>query len=233
MKVPDQDFHNFDNCGKWKFKKGQVWALYDDPHGLPRLYAAIENVISQNPLKVIIRWLHSDSNEEFGPMEWISSGFQKTSGVFVKGKRELVDAELCFSHIVSCKVVNRGITHIYPKKGDVWAVYKNWSPEWDVSVHHSPEVFNQFNIVEALHDYSEETGITVAPLIKVPGFKSVMKRNADPALHITFPKHEIFRLSHQVPFCLLTEENYPGAPRECIEIDLGAVPFEFAEVEQS
>ncbi|CAM9001338.1 unnamed protein product [Rhodiola kirilowii] len=229
MEVPDGDFHNFSDRSKWKFEKGQVWAVYDEQYGMPRLYATVDNVVSKRPFKVKLRWLDSRSNEEFETIRWIGSGFHKTSGVFHRGQPEEVNDKSCFSHIVNCKRGSGGVTHIYPKKGDVWAVFKNWSPDWDANVRSSPEVFNQYDIMEVLQDYTEKTGVTVAPLVKLPGFKSVMQRNSDPTSQVTIPKHEIFKLSHQVPFCPLTENNYPNAPSGCLEIDLAAVPYEFPQ----
>uniref|UniRef100_A0A7N0SZX2 J domain-containing protein n=1 Tax=Kalanchoe fedtschenkoi TaxID=63787 RepID=A0A7N0SZX2_KALFE len=230
MDVPDSDFHNFDSDRTASaFKKGQVWALYDDQHGMPRLYAKVERVLSEEPFEAQLRWLNSKHNAEFGPMRWIACGFHKTSGQFHRGNPLIKNDTSCFSHVVNCTYGKRGVTYVYPKKGDLWAVYRNWSSDWDASVRLSAEVFNQFDIVEVLQDYNEEKGVTVAPLDKVPGFRTVLQRNSDPASHMTIPKHEIFRLSHQVPFRLVTEDENRISSRGCYEFDPAAVPCEFVQ----
>ncbi|KAL4385006.1 hypothetical protein GQ457_15G006810 [Hibiscus cannabinus] len=54
-------------------------AAYDDDDGMPRYYAAIHSVISSKSLKMRLSWLNSKSNAELAPLNWIGSGFHKTS----------------------------------------------------------------------------------------------------------------------------------------------------------
>ncbi|XVF65378.1 hypothetical protein PTKIN_Ptkin09bG0243700 [Pterospermum kingtungense] len=59
--------------------ENQVWAAYDDDDGMPRFHAKIHSVISLKPFKIRIGWLNSKSNSELAPLNWIGSGFYKTT----------------------------------------------------------------------------------------------------------------------------------------------------------
>lgn len=229
MTVPDPDFHDFDKDRTvGAFGDNQVWAAYDDDDGMPRYYAMIHNVISRKPFKMRISWLNSKSNAEFGPLNWVGSGFFKTSGNFRVGQYKIYESANAFSHRVKWTKGLRGAIQIYPSKGDVWALYRNWSPEWN---EHTPdEVIHQYDMVEVLDDYDKEKGVTVIPLVKVAGFRTVFRQHMDKEQAMVIPREEMFRLSHQVPFCLLTGEESPRAPKGCLELDPAATPMELLQV---
>ena len=116
----------------------------------------------------------------------------------------------------------RGSIQIFPKKGDVWALYTNWSPEWNGFTLN--EVIHNYEMVEVLEDYNEERGVIVAPLVKVAGFKSVFCQNLDPEEKKTIPREEMFRFSHQVPSYV-----FPGQEANR-ELDPAALPSELLQV---
>lgn len=229
INVPDPDFHNFDmDRTESSFGDDQVWAAYDDDDGMPRYYARVHKVISLKPFKMRISWLNSRSNSELGPIDWIGLGFTKTCGEFRTGRHEISDSLNSFSHKVSWTKGTRGVVQIYPKKGEIWAVYKNWSPEWD---EHTPdEVIHKYEMVEVLDDFGEEQGVTAAFLIKVTGFKAVFCMPVDSREVRRIPRDEMFRFSHQVPYHLLTGEEARNAPKGCRELDPAATPVELLEV---
>ncbi|XP_015571313.2 uncharacterized protein LOC8274377 isoform X1 [Ricinus communis] len=229
INVPDPDFHNFDlDRTESSFGDDQVWAAYDENDGMPRYYARIHKVISLKPFKMRISWLNSRSNLEFSSLDWVGSGFPKTCGDFRAGRHEVTGTLNSFSHKVKWIKGNRGVIRILPSKGDVWALYTNWSPDWN---QHTPdEVVHQYDMVEVLDDYSEEQGVSVAPLIKVAGFKTVFHRHMDPNKVKKIPKEEMLRFSHQVPDHLLTDEEAPNAPKGCRELDPAATPLELLQV---
>jgi curved DNA-binding protein CbpA len=228
--VPDPDFHDFDkdrteSC----FQENQVWAAYDDDDGMPRFYAVIHSVISLDPFKMRISWLNSRINTELGPIKWIDSGFSKTCGEFKTGKPEMMKAINSFSHRLAVESEgNPGIVKIYPK-GDVWALYKNWSPEWNK--HTEDEVIHKYEIVQVSEDYDEELGaVAVTPLVKVAGFKTVFRRDADARETRSIPRQEMFRFSHQIPLHVLTGEEAANAPKGCLELDPASTPSEYLVV---
>ncbi|KAK9748305.1 hypothetical protein RND81_02G049100 [Saponaria officinalis] len=229
MVVPDSDFHDFDK-GRTEnsFGDNQVWAAYDNDDGMPRFYAMIHNVLSRKPFKMRISWLNSKSSAEFGNLNWIGCGFYKTSGDFRVGKHELNKTVNSFSHRVKWTKGARGAIRIFPSKGDVWALYKNWSPDWN---EHTPdETIHQYEMVEVLSDYNEDKGMIVIPLVKHAGFKTVFHQHVDQNQVRVIPREEMFRFSHQVPSCLLTGKESPNAPTGCVELDPAAVPTELLQV---
>ncbi|CAB4294607.1 unnamed protein product [Prunus armeniaca] len=229
INVPDPDFHDFDKDRLEKcFEESQVWAAYDGDDGMPRYYALVHNVISLDPFTMRISWLNSKTNSELGPLSWVSSGFSKTCGDFRVGKYEVNKSLNSFSHRVRWTKGPRGAICIYPRKGDVWALYRNWSPDWNELT--ADEVIHKYDMVEVVEDYNEDLGVLVAPLVKVAGFKTVFHRHLDPEEARRIPREEMFRFSHHVPSYLLTGHEAPNAPKGCRELDPAATPSELLEV---
>ncbi|KAK9284602.1 hypothetical protein L1049_023778 [Liquidambar formosana] len=223
--VPDPDFHDFDKDRSEEcFKPKQIWALYDEEDGMPRLYCMIRQVISIEPFKIHITYLNSKTDSEFGSVNWVDSGFTKSCGNFKAWTTDIVDQVNIFSHVLRGGKAGRGgCVRIYPKSGDIWAVYRNWSPDWNRST--PDEVRHQYEMVEVLDDYSEELGVCVTPLVKLDGFKTVYHRNANKNAIRWIPRREMLRFSHQVPSCLLKGE-VSNLPDGCWDLDPAATPDE-------
>ncbi|KAK8599907.1 hypothetical protein V6N13_060287 [Hibiscus sabdariffa] len=229
INVPDSDFHNFDlDRSESSFEDDQVWAAYDADDGMPRFYARVHKVISLKPFKMKISWLNSRSNSEFGELDWIGSGFSKTCGEFRSGRHEISETLNSFSHKVQWTKGVRGVIRIFPRKGDVWALYRNWSPDWNENT--PDDVRHKYDMVEVLDDYNEEHGVSVAPLTKVSGFRTVFQKHIDPKEVRMIPKEEMFRFSHQVPNYLLTGQEAQNAPTGCRELDPAATPVDLLQV---
>ncbi|KAL8506930.1 hypothetical protein ACS0TY_017716 [Phlomoides rotata] len=226
--VPDSDFHDFDKDRSEEcFKPKQIWALYDEEDGMPRLYCLIREVISVNPFKIYIGYLSSKTDTEFGSVNWLDSGFTKSCGSFRVFHSETVEQVNIFSHILSKEKAGRGgCVRIYPRCGDIWAVYRNWSPEWNRTT--PDEVRHQYEMVEVLADYSEEKGVWVTRLVKLNGYKTVYQRNADTNAVRWIPRREMLRFSHQVPSCCLKVEG-TNLPEGCWDLDPAATPEELLQ----
>lgn len=229
INVPDSDFHNFDlDRSESSFEVDHVWASYDDDDGMPRFYARIQKVISRKPFKIQISWLNSKNSDEFGPLDWMGSGFTKTCGDFRVGRPEISTALNAFSHRVVWTKGLRGVIRIVPTKGEIWALYRNWSSDWNEDT--PDEIRHKYNVVEVLEDYNEEQGVCVAPLIKVAGFRTVFRRHMDPKETKWVPKEEMYSFSHQVPHHMLTGQEAANAPNGCRELDPAAIPIELLQV---
>ncbi|CAL9243002.1 unnamed protein product [Arabidopsis halleri] len=226
MSVPDADFYDFDKDRiQSSFGENQVWAAYDD-YGMPRWYALVHRVVSQEPFKLCVSWLNGKKNGYVGSMKrWIDSGYYKTSGCFSIGKYSSNDSLNSFSHRVQWRICEKGLVHIYPRKGNIWALYENWSPSWDIST--SVEEMNKYEMVEVLQDFDEESGVTVVPLVKLSGFKTLFRRHPSQR---TYPRKELFRFSHQVAYQLLTSKEGENAPDGCLELDPAALTPELLKV---
>lgn len=221
--VPDSDFHDFGrNRLEETFRENQAWAAFDDTDGMPRCYAMIHKVISLFPFKIQINWLYSKTDVKCG----FGCGFLKTTGDFRLGRREIIDSIDCFSHEVKWTKEACGIIQIFPRKGDVWALYRNWSAEWDEFT--EDDVIRKYDLVEILEDYNEE-GVIVIPLIKVAGFKALFHRHLDLGEIRRIPSKEIFRFSHHVPSYVVTGKRCPKVPIGCRELDPAATPSELLE----
>ncbi|KAK1282049.1 hypothetical protein QJS10_CPB22g00503 [Acorus calamus] len=85
-------------------------------------------------------------------------------------------------------------------------------------------------MIEVLEDYTEEQGVSVIPLVKVEGFKTVFHRHLDPKEVKRIPREEMFRFSHRMPSYLLTGEEAHNAPKGCWELDPAATPLELLQV---
>lgn len=229
MDVPDPDFHDFDmDRTESSFGDGQIWAAYDDDDGMPRYYAFIHKVISRKPFKMRISWLNSRTNSEFGPMEWVGCGFSKSCGEFRVGKYEINKSLNSFSHRANWTKGTRGVLQILPQKGDIWALYRNWSSDWN---EHTPdEVIHKYDMVEVRDDYSEEQGVSVTPLIKAAGFRTVFHPHRDCDKVMRIHKEEMFRFSHRIPHYTLTGQEAENAPKGYLELDPAATPLEFLQV---
>uniref|UniRef100_A0A1D1ZHH6 DnaJ subfamily B member 14 n=1 Tax=Anthurium amnicola TaxID=1678845 RepID=A0A1D1ZHH6_9ARAE len=228
ISVPDPDFHDFDmDRSERSFEADQVWATYDDEDGMPRLYVMVQKVLSLKPFKIRLSFLNSKSNSEFGQLNWVGSGFAKTCGDFRIGRYVIRDTVNIFSHRVTWEKGLRGAIRIVPRKGDIWALYRNWSADWNELT--PDNVMYKYDMVEVHEDYTEE-GVDVIPLVKVAGFKTVFHRHLDPKEVRRIPREEMFRFSHQVPCYMLTGEEAKNAPKGCCELDPAATPLELLQV---
>ncbi|GAB2274997.1 hypothetical protein Dimus_009765 [Dionaea muscipula] len=230
LTVPDSDFHDFDRDRSEEcFKPKQIWALYDEEDGMPRLYCLIREVISVKPLKIQVSYLSSKTDAEFGLVNWINSGFTKSCGGFRAGSNsDVIEQVNMFSHLLSREKVGRGgCVRIYPRRGDIWAVYRNWSPRWNRTT--SDEVRHQYEMVEVLDDYSEELGVRVIPLVKLDGYKTVYRRNSNKDSIRWTPRREMVRFSHLVPSWYLKEVS--SLPEDCWDLDPAATPDELLQAE--
>ncbi|XP_022847783.1 uncharacterized protein LOC111370349 isoform X1 [Olea europaea var. sylvestris] len=227
--VPDSDFHDFDKDRSEEcFKPKQIWALYDED-GMPRLYCLIREVVSIRPFKIFISYLSSKSDSEFGSVNWLVSGFTKSCGNFRAFNSEIIEQVNIFSHLLSREKAGRGgCVRIYPRSGDIWAVYRNWSPDWNRKTPN--EVRHRYEMVEVLDNYSEDHGVCVTPLVKLDAFKTVYQRNMNKDAVQWIPRKEMLRFSHQVPSCLLKVEG-TNLPEGCWDLDPAAIPEELLLVE--
>ncbi|KAM1993057.1 hypothetical protein TB2_008931 [Malus domestica] len=220
MVVEDSDFYDFDKdrVGR-SFEKGQVWAIYDDDDGMPRLYGLIDEVVSVKPFEVKMSWLDLQNNSD----EWLASsekmGFHVSCGRFKVSRKTSINSLNIFSHLVDCERVAREIYHIYPKKGSVWAFYneaaldaegRNWSVKDK----------RCYDIVVFLTTYSEMYSMSIGYLEKVDGLKTVFKRREIGSHAVRLLETSDVRLaSHQIPSRKLSGDEAPNIFKDCWELD--------------
>ncbi|KAH0728145.1 hypothetical protein KY284_004010 [Solanum tuberosum] len=122
----------------------------------------------------------------------------------------------------AAKLVKKGVYKIFPRKNEVWAVYKNLSPQLKGN---NLEDF-EYEIVEIVN--VSDNSVDVKFLVWVKGFKSIYKprveeqEETDGVLKICVSEH--LRFSHQIPSFRLTEERR-GSLRGFWELDQAGMPL--------
>ncbi|TKW22587.1 hypothetical protein SEVIR_4G238600v4 [Setaria viridis] len=219
---PDPEFCNFDKFRDANlFAVDQIWALYDDHDAMPRYYARIRHLDTNN-FRVRFTWLeHDAANDEED--KWTDNKLPVACGNFTLGNTEVSEDPLMFSHIVSSwsKGRKRGSYVIHPSKGEVWALYKGWSMQWtsDADNHRSYE----YEVVEVLSNFTMEAGATVIPLVKVEGFVSLFAKAKDKSSFV-IPSSELLRFSHSIPFFRTKGNEKVGVPCGFLELDAVSLP---------
>ncbi|KAI3953060.1 hypothetical protein MKW98_020255 [Papaver atlanticum] len=114
-----------------------MWAIFDNLDGMHRYYARINKVYS--PFKVDLTWL------EFVPGDldetaWKRSGLPVACGKFKHEKTDTIEDIDTFSHKIVREKAVRNTYKIYPRKGETWALCKNWNMKWSSEPNNHREV---------------------------------------------------------------------------------------------
>ncbi|KAJ4872013.1 hypothetical protein Rs2_46341 [Raphanus sativus] len=230
----DLKFNDFDKLREEvNFAVGQVWALYDTADKVPRQYALIRKVFSVPSFGLRITYLEPDPDDE-KQIQWFEEDLPVSAGKFRLGSSENTKDRSLFSHVTHFNEggSNSGHFIVSPRKGETWALFKNWDVNWssEPDSHRKYE----YEYVEVLQDYCTygATGVSVAFLHKAKGFSSVFFRmgTGDDADGIyTFP-HSLYRFSHRIPSFKLTGVDVKGLPKYAYELDQAALPATIEEV---
>ncbi|CAN6469219.1 unnamed protein product [Victoria cruziana] len=229
LELPDSEFHDFDSDKTGdRFSVDQVWAVYDNLHALPRFYAVIRKVLSTD-FRLRITWLEAIpgcTEEE----SWLDAGLPVACGGYILGETEVAEDRLMFSHLAKFERGRGKIKYkIYPKKGEIWAIYKDWDINW----FSNPEdhLHFEYEIVELLTDYSEDTGGDVVSLDKLKGFRWLYVRITKEGREATFhvPGRQSYRFSHQVPAYGMKGTEREDVPVGSFELDNAAFPSDFKD----
>ncbi|KAJ4908166.1 hypothetical protein Rs2_11824 [Raphanus sativus] len=228
-------FNDFEKLRKEvNFTVGQTWALYDKMDGMPSLYARIRKV-SAPSFGLRITHLEPDPDDE-REILWFEQDLPVSAGQFRLGKNENTGDRSMFSHVVHCKEgSNSGHITVSPRKGETWALFKNWDINWssEPDSHRKYE----YEIVEILSDYADGTGVSVAFLHKAKGFASVFFRmgtggdadtfrmgTGDEADTSQILPQDIYRFSHMIPSFKMTGFESKRLPKDAYELDPAALP---------
>ncbi|XP_004301653.1 PREDICTED: uncharacterized protein LOC101291837 [Fragaria vesca subsp. vesca] len=221
----DAQFYDF-NKDKRSFKKGQVWAIYDEGDGMPRNYGLVDEVVSVSPFEVKISWLDLQNNGDQWLASWEKMGLHVPCGRFKVARQTITNSVHIFSHVVDCDRAAREVYRIYPKKGSVWAVYNEATFESDGSNLLVKEKLC-YDIVVFLTSYSEMHGLSMGYLEKVDGFNTVFKRREIGAHAIRcLEKDDVRFISHEIPAKKLSGTEAPNLPKDCWELDPASLPLD-------
>ncbi|KAE9591414.1 putative DnaJ domain-containing protein [Lupinus albus] len=223
---PDPEFNDFEKKEEC-FEVGQIWAIFDTADGMPRFYAIIRKVFSQG-FKVRITWLEADPDED-DEIHWLNVQLPIACGKFKLGATDTTKDHLMFSHLICCERIGRSTFIVYPRKGETWALFKNWDIKWymDVKSHQQYD----YEFVQILSDYVEGEGVAVAYLAKLKDFVSLFSRIMKEGKHsVQIPSAELLKFSHRVPSFKMTGEERLGVPIGSYELDPASLPQNLEEV---
>jgi hypothetical protein len=132
------------------------------------------------------------------------------------------------SHQVHANPVGKSKEYeIYPRKGEIWALYRGWTTKLKCS-----DLKNcEYDIVEVIED--GDMWIDVLFLEKVSGYSSVFKcklNNGGSKMTLAIDRTELLRFSLKIPAFKLTEEHDSNL-KGFWELDPEAIPVHYLKKE--
>ncbi|XP_026431264.1 uncharacterized protein LOC113328367 [Papaver somniferum] len=224
------DFNNHKRAGV--FAVGQFLAVYDQEK-MPRLYAQINRIetcykteTNCTEYAFYLRWLRP-APVNADERKWHDAGLPVSCGLFKLDSDKIGKCDtVIFSHLVSSLQEYRVLAgyskemfELYPRKGEVWAIYKDWKPlDWCLDP--KTRIGCKFQLVEILSNYSTRDGIKVAPVVKVAGYKTIFQWHG---LCCQIAARNLFRFSHNVPvrFAGYKRDLLPG---RILDLDPLSIP---------
>ncbi|KAE8718624.1 Bifunctional 3-dehydroquinate dehydratase/shikimate dehydrogenase isoform 1 [Hibiscus syriacus] len=232
LEYPDPEFTDFEKYRSENiFAVNQVWAIYDTLDGMPRFYARVKKVYRPG-FKLQITWLEPDPGEE-NQQNWVDLDLPVSCGKYCNGSSEVCVDRLMFSHWIDPIKLSSKCFFVYPRKGEIWALFKDWDVKW-VSEPEKHKPPYQYDFVEVLTDFDKEVGIGVAHLGKVKGFVSIFRQTErDGVISFQISSFELYRFAHQVPSFRMTGNEREGIPVGSFELDPAALPTYLFELVDS
>ncbi|OEL38731.1 hypothetical protein BAE44_0000250 [Dichanthelium oligosanthes] len=225
----DPEFFDFDQLRDVKqFRANQVWAVYDDQDCMPRFYARITKVIITPKFVVHFVWLEFDPANK-RENAWSSEGLPVACGRFKHGQSDTAKETSMFSRTIRYgKSKPRSPYEIYPRKGEVWALFKGWDIGWSSDAVNRKKLNYQYEVVQVLSDLTTSTSIIVMPLVKIKGYVSLFMQSRE-AAPLVIPQGETLRFSHCVPHHCISGTEKERVPEGSLELDPAALPLNLEE----
>ena len=208
---------------KWSannFASNQLWAVYAGPDSMPRKYVVVNNVVSRSEVCVTFLEPHPKHDDE---VYWVGERLPFVCGSFTAGKTTINLEMSRFSHLVKCDYKPNGSFYgIYPKKGEIWAMYRNWKSKWK----YSDFCYYQCCIVEIVTDFSEESGLMATRLVEVTGYTTFFQRQVFDGFEMirTISRAEMLSFSHRISAATVPGVEILGIPGDSWHLDPDALP---------
>lgn len=226
---PDPEFYDFDGESvEKKFAVDQIWAIYDNLDAMPRYYALIRRVYGPK-FKLRFNWLEYDPTGKAETL-WYKGDLPIGSGSFKLGKAEHTQERLMFSHLMRWRRGTKKNTFdIFPLKGEIWALFKNWDIGWSSCVDNDRHY--EYEIVEVVSDFTVDDVITVVRLVRIQGFVSLFAQATDQRSGpLKIQMKDMLQFSHKIPSYRLKGNEREGIPQGSLELDTASLPLNFAEM---
>ena len=144
-------------------------------------------------------------------------------GIFKPGNSNVILNMSQFSHLVKyVHATTRSRYTIYPHKGEIWAMYKNWNRKWG----HADYEKCQWGVVEIISDFSKENGIRVAKLVEVHNCLTFFRRHQHEGFDLssTVFGAEMLSFSHQILAYKAPGIERYGIPEDSWHLEPQAIP---------
>ncbi|KAI7731883.1 hypothetical protein M8C21_032247 [Ambrosia artemisiifolia] len=203
------------------FTTGQVWATYSGKDLMPRQYVLINHMISPSGFSATV--LEPETVFEL-EASWKNRNLPIVCGMF-RAKEVKVNLDIRqFSHVVNCfKSTTNLIYKIFPSKGEIWAVYKNWKPLWNQVNYENCKCW----VVEILSDFSDGEKVMVARLVEVKGCLTFFQRmQSEDGFEMVrgFSRREMLCFSHRIPAFRVPGIGGHGIPESSWHLEPNALP---------
>jgi Domain of unknown function (DUF3444) len=186
------------------FECDQVWSCYDRCTCFVK-YARIVSIEPEKSL-VKVNWYKPCPKSDKEKI-WCDAGLPVSCGEFVQQESVLVvfDGPTKFSQLLFSGYGCDSKLQVYPKKGEVWAIYKDWDFNWNLAMLLKCELY----MAEVITNFSEDFGLKVVFLTRVQGMKNSFQRfnkkcnssisNFHPDFSLLIPPDKLYMFSHVVP----------------------------------
>lgn len=205
------------------FTTGQIWAAYSEKDSMPRQYVLINSVISISPTSLAATLLEPEP-VSYHETIWKNRNLPIVCGNF-KPKESMVHLDSSqLSHPVTCfKSTTASVYKIFPTKGEIWAVYKNWKSGWSHLNHDNYKCW----VVEILSDFSDGEKMMVVRLVEVKGCLTFFQRlQGEDGFEMVrgFSRREMSCFSHQIPAFRVPGIGGHGIPENSWHLEPVALP---------
>ncbi|KAL8215850.1 hypothetical protein R6Q57_022687 [Mikania cordata] len=214
------DYYSFDIYRTTEcFELRDIWAVHCSLTE-PNIGGRYGQVCKISGGEVEIAWLKPIPLTE-GERRWFDAGLPVACGSFCLDteKSGMIELKGVFSYKCSWDSgVTEELYEIYPKKGEVWAIYDNFDlEEWS----YNPDIIKgcSFKPVEIITDYSMYNGVECGQLVKVDGFQSIFERQTGETNILHIGPRDLYMLAHKVPAYRFTGGEIYGVHDGMFELD--------------
>ncbi|GJW70276.1 DnaJ domain-containing protein [Tanacetum coccineum] len=204
------------------FTTGQIWAMHYGKDSMPRQYVLINSLISPTRLSATILEPEPVLDIE---ISWKNRNMPIACGMFRPKDLKITLDIRQLSHSVNCfKSTTTPVYKIFPSKGEVWALFKNWKTTWSRAHYDNSKCW----VVEILSDFSDGEKMMVARLVEVKGCLTFFQRlQGDDGFEMVrgFLRREMLCFSHRIPAFRVPGIGGHGIPESSWHLEPTALPL--------
>jgi len=135
------------------------------------------------------------------------SGYSVSWGEFEDGKQGVLNGINFFSHRMVVGSVSTGVVKIYPRKDEIWALFKKVKNHSSPTTSHTGISKGRFRVVEITEDVVAGIRPEILVLGRVPGFRTIWQACYKKGV---LPTADLTLFSHRVPAYRLQGHELKG-----------------------